>query len=175
MIKFTWKVPNTPIFKESQAKNYFAQNKPLLFATIMPILQSGVVSNTPVGAMGVLRKSFVIKYGDKSELTSDTEYAAAVNDGRRAKPVSAEADHSITKWLRLSTRGQAFMAALRGSYPNVKEKALLRSALFILKRAKKKRATPGQHFFEAGLKSVEVVLEAAYKRILAKIAAGMNP
>jgi hypothetical protein len=169
VITFKWKVPDKPIFKEARTREYFAQNKLRIFNMIMPTIQAGVVSRTPVGATGNLRKSFLITYGDKAKLTSDLEYAPATNDGRRAKPVALEAKAGIIKWIRLSTRGQDYFAALREKYKKITHE----QAAFLLMRAKKRHATPGQKFFEAGIESVQDVVQGIYKNILSKMKAEM--
>lgn len=170
MIKYKWNVPKAPIFHSKEAATYFKNNRLKIFSSIMPVLQSGVVSSTPVGASGLLRKSFVITYGKDARLTSSLQYAAAVNDGRRAAPVDLSAKEGIIKWIRLTNRGQAYFAALREKYKKITHE----QAAFLLMRSKKRRKTPGQFFFEAGLESVQKVVRGVYVRILKDMANGLT-
>ena len=192
MISFKWKVPKTPIFQSALASDYFRNNRLKVFSMIMPIMQAGVSSRTPVGATGLLRKSFVITYGKQARLTSNLEYASAVNDGRRASAVSMDAKEGIIKWIRFSPRGQKWYRAMWDKYKranrstgrttfraskklNTEQAAFLERLAFILMRNKKLHATKGQEFFEKGLKSVGSVINKTYQEILSTIAKGLNP
>lgn len=170
MIAFTWKIPQKPIYNAALAIPYLAKNRINVFNKILPIIQSGIVIKTPVGATSRLRNSILTKVeGDTGSVFTDLEYAVAVNDGRRAAPVAASADPSLSKWIRLSKRGQQFFAALKQKNPNI----TVEGAIFLLKRGKKAKATPGQNFFEKGIESVNSIVNNTLNNVLKLYAGGI--
>lgn len=171
MISFQWKVPRSPIFDEKLAKPYTESQKSKIFAKILPVYQSGIILKAPVGATARLRNSIQMKVTtDSGSVFTDLGYAVPVNDGRDAAPVAASADPSLSAWIRRSTKGQAWFAALKGKYPKI----TVEGAIFILKRSKKQKATPGQTFFEKGVEAVGGIISNTYQRILADFAAGLQ-
>ncbi len=171
MISFKWKVPRSPLFNETLAKPYTESQKSKIFAKILPVYQAGIILKAPVGATARLRNSIQMKVTpDNGSVFTDLSYAVPVNDGRDAAPVAASADASLSAWIRRSSKGQAFFSALRSKYPKI----TVEGAIFILKRSKKEKPTPGQTFFEKGVEAVGGIIAKTYQRILADFAAGLQ-
>lgn len=166
MINFKWKVPKSPLFDSKLAGPFLAKNRKLVFASIMPLYQTGIIMAAPVGATGLLRKNVLIHYGDmKSAIANEVEYAAAVNDGRKAAPIAMEAQLSLEKWVRLSSAGRSWFAALKAKY----KKITVEQAVNILRWSKKKKRTPGKRFFEKGIFSAGDAVNKQLEIILSKM------
>lgn len=171
MISFTWKIPKSPIFNEKLAKPFLESQRAKIFSKILPVYQAGIILKAPVGATARLRNSIQMKVTtENGSVFTDLAYAVPVNDGRAAAPVAESADASLSAWIRRSAKGQAFFAGLKARYPKI----TLQGAIFILKRSKKEKPTPGQSFFEAGVEAVAGIVENTYQRILADFAAGIQ-
>lgn len=166
MITFKWKVPKSPLFDSKLAGPFLAKNRKLVFASIMPLYQTSIIMGAPVGASGLLRKNILIHYGDKkSAISNDVEYAAAVNDGRRAAPIAMEAQLSLEKWVRLSSAGQSWFSSLKSKY----KKITVEQAVAILRRTKKKKKTKGQRYFEKGIENAGDAVNKQLEIILSKM------
>ncbi len=101
------------------------------------------------------------KGGFKGSLWFAKKYASAVNDGRKASPVSELGQKSLRRWIQKSTKGHAYFSGLQGKYPNI----TLKQATFLLARSLKNKKRVGQRFFEKGIKNARPDINKIVRRL----------
>lgn len=167
-VTYKWKFPNIALFDEAKATELFKVNTSMFLDSVLTTVQGNVISEAPVGATTELRNKIIQKKVSykKGYVISAAKYSAAVNSGRKAAPVSQKADASLEAWIKRSTAGRAYFNGLKSTYPKI----TVKSAIFLLKRAKKKKPTKANDFFDRGvLKSQPIInrMQINYKKQLA--------
>lgn len=166
MFEIKIKSSDFPIFdkKDTRATEKESMNK---LNNILLTIQNHVAIVTPVGATGSLRSSLKTtirktKIGKMiGSVLFGKKYAGAVNDGRKASPVSKLGQKSLRRWIQKSTKGRSYFNSLKDKYPKI----TLRSAVFLLARSMKQKERKGQEFFEKGIKNAKADINRIVSRL----------
>ncbi len=164
----TFKIPKISLFNIGKATKTIMDVQRGAMDDILITVQRNVKLEAPVGHTGQLRNNiFTENLGDFGKVFATAEYAPVIEFGRRAAPVSRNAD--LIRWIRLSTKGQAYFSGLKQRFPKV----TLKGAAFLLRRSMKRKARKANPFFEKGfdnsagrLKQIEKETERELKRKL---------
>ena len=177
-IKFQWKIPKIPLFNPSAANALFDKQIHKTLNTMTETVRTNIVWSAPAGATGLLKKIGTSVSGSKGKVFTTVNYAAVIEVGRRAAPVSAKADKSLTDWLRQTRKGRRmliiarnFMMKKRKSKPSTVQ--VIKSALFLLKRSMKRKKRKANPFFARGVKRSEKRLRLESGILLRKLAQGL--
>lgn len=167
-------VPDIVLFDTKKSETLINKESRIAMDSILINLQFEIVSLTPVGVSGDLRSSIqteVKELPDKliGVVFAGKKYALAVDQGRKAAPVSELGQASLSRWIDKSAKGREFFSALKGSYPKI----TLAQATFLLARSLKKKAREGQEFFEEGIENARPKVDSEFNQLGVNLKQGL--
>jgi len=167
-LNYSFKVPPTALFDVEKAKELFSNDIRVYLNTVLPITQTNIKQEAPVGVTSQLRNTIYTEVKEtEGRVYSGVDYAVVVNEGRAAGKTPPPPD-ALINWIRLSAGGRAWFAAIRSKYPNMTVKA----ASFILARSIGKKGFKND-FFDRGIKKSKNYIKVEAGRLLKKIAEGL--
>lgn len=169
-IEVKWKVPNTPLHSPPKARKLFDKEilRSLNLATEIVATQARF--QAPRGAIGHLWESINTEVQRRRGLVYvGAKYGLVIEYGRKAKPVAASAIPSLTAWVRLSTKGRKYFAALQKRYPRV----TVAGAVYLLRRSMKRRARKPNPFMHRAYRKSRPFLKKERARLAERLANGM--
>ena len=169
-VQFKWKIPKIPLFNHKEASALFQKEGTKTLNIMTTVVSTNIQFSAPVGATGELKNTIgtSVSYPVGSTFTSK-KYAPVIEKGRKAAPVSAQADASLSAWIRLSTKGQKYFSALKQKYPKIK----LKGAIFLLKRSMKRKKRKANPFFSRGIRRSEKRLRLESGLLNRRLAQGL--
>lgn len=169
-VKFEWKIPKIPLFNPKQANALFDKQINLSLNAMTTVVQTNISFGAPAGATGRLKNTIgTLISKNKGRVFTGVNYAPVIEVGRKAAPVSAKADISLSNWIRQSTKGRAYFSGLKSKYPKI----TIKGAIYLLKRSlgrKKRKANP---FFARGIKRSQKRLRLESGILARKLAIGL--
>jgi hypothetical protein len=162
-----------PIFDKNDVKMISKEQEKTMNNVLLTI-QNSVAIVTPVGATGAMRaslKTLIKKMSSKiiGIVGYGAKYTPAVNDGRKAAPVSQKGQVSLRRWIQKSTKGRLYFSGLKNKYPKI----TLKQATFLLARSLKNKKREGQRFFEKGLENAKADINRIIKGLGTNIVKGL--
>jgi hypothetical protein len=171
------KVPKTGMFTKG-IRNIYDKEVARTLDIGLENFRNQVVFRVPIGATKRLVNSVMTeRKGDTGKVFVNAKpYDIVVERGRRAAPVSKNADNDIIRWLRLSPSGQKFVAKIRASMAQkgrVTNEQALKRALFLLKISKKHKPTKGKFYFRNGIRAGKKITKEWFSDFPARISKGL--
>lgn len=157
MIAFKYKVPNLAVLNAEKGAKVTQKLISKYLSDIIPEIQTNIKVKAPVGATGSLRDGIQMKItGNTGRVFTTAPYSAVIERGRKAAPVSQKADPSLARWLKATDKGNRMLAITRKMMMKNRrtapsEVAVMRSAIFILKRSMKLRKRKPNPYFSKGI------------------------
>jgi hypothetical protein len=161
----SFKKPDIAFFDMAKVKSIFGKRIGGSIAEVLENSRNEIFRRAPHGVSGYLKSTIGTNQPSyfEGEVFVTAPYAIIVERGRRAAPVSQSADAGLIRWLTKTRQGIEFVSAIRMKYfanaarrvnsqaqASQLEQQVLKSALFILKRSKARKKTPGQYYFRDG-------------------------
>jgi len=165
--KYKWKFPDIPLFNANEGIKAVNKYNSMLLDSVLTEYQQAIIQAAPVGASTQLRNSIQQEKisNNKGRIIVNAKYAATIEDGRKAAPVSASADLSLTAWVKRSIKGRKYFASLKQTYPKI----TVKQAVFLLKKGKKRKPTKKNPFFTRGRKKATPAVKKIYASYQARL------
>lgn len=167
-IEYKWNIPKVPLFNAKSAQMVFNKEATRSLNIMTSVVSTNVSFSAPAGATGRLKNSIGTSVSNNvGRVFTGVKYAGVIERGRRAAPVSMDAD--LERWIRLSKKGQRYFASLKAKYPKI----TIRGAAFILRRSMKLKPRKPNPFFSRGVKRSEKRLRLEAGVLNRRLAVGL--
>ena len=154
------KVPKISLFSKTRSKEVIRKIQKRGLNDMLLTFQRNIKTEAPKGATADLKNNiFTENFTTHGKVFATAPYANVIEKGRRAAPVAQEAD--IEGWIRRSTSGRAYQAALRAKFPKI----TLKGMEFLLRRSLKRKKREPNPFFERGIEKSTARINKIQKEI----------
>lgn len=178
-VKFKFDTKGIALFNLNKASTRIKKLAKTSLNSMLGTAQRNIGIQAPVGATGQLRDDVSLEIRELSgRVFAGSPYAIVINDGRKASPVSKDADPSLIRWLRVTRKGRKMLVWTRANMmKNRKSKPstdqVIKSALYILKRSMKNKARPANPFFDRGIEKSQPFIKQESDRYIKDLAVAL--